>query len=125
MAKQKTSGKTQDLIAALGKLEDLARQQLVELEGICELAGSVADEMPIQTRFKGPLKAGEYRRLHRPGRPSKIDTDAELNAFVVARIDTHTFEELAKEIARNFPRHRRVGKSALHAWWQRHSIRSP
>ncbi|MEP5730735.1 MAG: hypothetical protein ABJL67_15345 [Sulfitobacter sp.] len=69
--------------------------------------------------FEPPFEKAEHIRQHRPGRPSKIDTDAELHAFVVARIDTTTFEALAAQIAEHFPPERRVGKSTIHAWWQR------
>lgn len=61
----------------------------------------------------------EYRRDHRPGRAAKIDCDLELRAFIVARIDTMTFEELAREVAIAFPSERRVRKTAIHQWWRR------
>lgn len=60
----------------------------------------------------------EHRRAHRSGRPPKLDTDPELRAFVLARIDRMTYPELAKAVADAFPPNRRIGKSAIHSWWQ-------
>ena len=51
------------------------------------------------------------------GRPAKIAVDSELQAFVAARFDTLTFEQIAKEVADNFPPERRVNLSAIHRWW--------
>ncbi len=31
-----------------------------------------------------------------------------------------TFDQLAEEVANHFPQDRRVGKSAIHDWWQKH-----
>ena len=59
-------------------------------------------EEPSNTRFNAPFDRGEHLRNHRPGRPSKIDTDPELHAFIVARIDTTTFSALADQIAEEF-----------------------
>lgn len=61
----------------------------------------------------------DHRREHRPGRPAKLDTDAELRSFVLARIDRMTFEEIAAEIAVEFPVKRRLAKSAIHTWWRK------
>jgi hypothetical protein len=60
-----------------------------------------------------------HRAAHRPGKPRRIDNDPELRAFISARIDRLTFHQLEAEIAATFPRERHVGKSAIHAWWQR------
>ncbi|TRD22548.1 hypothetical protein [Palleronia caenipelagi] len=61
----------------------------------------------------------EHRRQHKSGRPSKINNDPELQAFILARIDRMTFVELASAVADHFPPSRRVGKSAIHAWYRR------
>lgn len=63
--------------------------------------------------------ATEHRRRHRPGRPAKIETDPELKAFIIARIDRMAFEQVASDVATHFPKERRVGKSAIHDWWQK------
>lgn len=60
-----------------------------------------------------------HRREHRPGNAPKIDGDPELQAFVAARIDRFTFQQIAEEVAAVFPPERRVQKSAIHAWWKR------
>ena len=63
------------------------------------------------------------RFTHRPGRPAKLDTDAELRAFVMARVDRLTFEEIAAEIALQYPVERRVAKSSIHQWRRKHEAR--
>ena len=90
-------------------------------------AASVARE----TVFKGafgcsfPVTAHRrnHRRNHRPGRPPKIEADPELQAFISARIDRLTFVEIAASVVDAFPPNRRVGKSAIHAWWKRSNRR--
>lgn len=67
----------------------------------------------------GDLAVTEHRSAHRPGRPPKIGSDHDLQAFVMARIDRMTFVQIAEDVAHHFPHARRVGKSAIHAWWQR------
>jgi hypothetical protein len=61
----------------------------------------------------------EHRRRHRPGLPSRLDADAELRAFIEARLDRLTFHAIAAEVAAAFPPGRRIGHSAIHDWWQR------
>ena len=63
--------------------------------------------------------ATDHRRRHRPGRPAKIDTDPELQAYIAARIDRMTFVQIADAIAGHFPTERHVRKTAIHAWWHR------
>lgn len=67
--------------------------------------------------FNPASNADLHRRLHRPGRPRRIDADPELRAFVLERIEVMTFEELAEAIAQQFPPERRIGKSAIHDWF--------
>ncbi|TDX30191.1 hypothetical protein [Rhodovulum visakhapatnamense] len=73
----------------------------------------------VQIGFQDLPEPSDHRRNHRPGRPSKIETDPELRAFIEARIDRMTFDDIASEVSRTFPEGRRVAKSAIHAWWQR------
>jgi hypothetical protein len=61
----------------------------------------------------------DHRRAHRPGRVPKIDSDPELRAFIEARIDAMTFNEVADAVAAAFPPERRVRKSAIHEWWHK------
>lgn len=72
-----------------------------------------------QTPFEPISNAALHLRHHRPGRPSKIDNDLELRAFIMARIDTTTFPALERAFSEHFPPERRVGKSTIHKWWQR------
>jgi len=61
----------------------------------------------------------EHRREHRPGRAPKIESDPDLQAFILARIERMTFTEFAADVANHFPEARRVGKSAIHDWWRK------
>ncbi|WP_323772057.1 hypothetical protein [Antarctobacter sp.] len=77
-------------------------------------------QYPIQQPVTGLPAPCDYRRQHRPGRPAKIDADAELRAFILARIDALTFPQLEDEVAKAFPEERRVRKSAINDWWLKH-----
>lgn len=108
--------------AALAEARKLIANASAELD---RLQGTVRAELaegvptPLQTPLEDLPEPSEHRRAHRPGPPPRIDSDPELRAFIRARIDRMTFTALADEIARTFPPERRVGKSALHAWWQK------
>lgn len=67
--------------------------------------------------------ASDHRRNHRPGRPAKLDTDDALRAFVLARIDHQTFTEIADAVAAEFPKARRVSRTAIHHWWSKRRAR--
>lgn len=73
----------------------------------------------LQTPVKEDVKAA-HRRAHRMGRPAKIEADAELKAFVAARLDTLTFDQIATEVAAHFTPARRVSRSSIHRWWLKH-----
>ena len=57
-----------------------------------------AIEATVQEGLEGlpspTAPASEHRRKHRPGRPAKIDSDPELQAFIAARVDRMTFPSL-------------------------------
>ncbi|WP_370226254.1 hypothetical protein [Pararhodobacter marinus] len=93
-----------------------ARLTLVDLESTASRA--------LEEGIEGPLDdlpaAAAHRRAHRPGVPSKLATDPELQAFVLARIDTLTFSQITAEVAASFPPDRRISRSSLHRWWHRH-----
>ncbi|MBV2360995.1 hypothetical protein KUH32_14615 [Thalassococcus sp. CAU 1522] len=90
------------------------------------LERSVEDgvQTPFQTGAKVSSAAAEHRRAHRPGRPAKIDADPELRAFILARIDHLTFPQLEDAVAEVFPDARRVRKTAINDWWNRHRRRA-
>ncbi|MEM7642969.1 MAG: hypothetical protein AAF366_10610 [Pseudomonadota bacterium] len=76
---------------------------------------------PSKSRPRPPTCAADHLRQHRPGYPSKIDTDPDLRAFIFARIDTMSFPKL--DAAAAFPPDRRLGKTAIHKWWTRNMAR--
>jgi len=80
-------------------------------------------ERPVQQPLNTPQTRAEilaaHRRAHVPGIPSKIDSDPELRAFIIARIATMKFTEIEAEVRANFPPDRHTSKSALSRWWIR------
>jgi plasmid stabilization system protein ParE len=93
---------------------------IARLEGAVEAASNDPSIGPSTTDPRA-----EHRRNHRRGLPSKIIADSELEAFVRARMDRLTFQELADAVAEAFPPHRRAGRSSLHRWWHRHAKPQP
>lgn len=100
------------------QLGDALSAALARAEIALHSALAEALQHPVQTPLEGLPDLTDHRRAHRPGRPARIETDPELGAFIRARIDRMTFCEIAEEVAKAFPENRRVGKSAIHAWWQ-------
>ena len=80
-------------------------------------------EHPVQQPLKPPetrsANLAAHRRAHRSGRPSNIDADPELRAFILARLATHTFTQIRDAIAASFPPDRRTSLSGLSRWWLR------
>lgn len=72
----------------------------------------------VNTLQPEAFPVSDHRRIHRPGRAPKIDSDPDLQAFIAARIDRMTFIQIAADVTEHFPPERRVGKSAIHKWWQ-------
>lgn len=101
------------------------------LRQACTLAGqavttlSTALQSPVEAPLNSPNEdpVARHRRLHRPGISSKIEADPDLRAFIVARIESMTFDALVQAIAEAFPPERRVRRSSLHRWWQTHCKR--
>jgi hypothetical protein len=91
----------------------------------------MALQTAIQQHENTPSKAlpacdvppSEHRRQHRAGRPARLDSDAELRVFVLARIERLTYAEIAADVARHFPKARHVGRSAIHHWWNKKGVR--
>lgn len=96
-----------------------ALQRIADLKGHIQRALKRGVEPVIHQPFTTASPVCDYRRAHRPGRQSRIESDTELRAFIDARIDRMTFIELEDAIANAFPPTRQVKKSAIHRWWQR------
>ena len=88
----------------------------VALERVTGQLPDAVSSSALQTRAE---VLAAHRRAHRPGIPAKIDSDPELRAFIVARLDTRTFTQICDEAAAHFPPDRRTSLSALSRWWQR------
>lgn len=79
----------------------------------------------LETEVKGSIKPAlnpaealaEHRRNHRPGTPSKIAIDAELQAFIRERLDTNTLKQIVAAVAGAFPPERHISLSGLSRWW--------
>ena len=98
-----TSAAGQALSGALTTLATAVQQPFNES---CEVTGP------------GPMPPPcEHRRLHRPGRPGKIESDPELQAFIRARADRLTYDQLVAAICDQFPPDRHVSRSTVHKWW--------
>ena len=118
-----TDSRTLDLIARAIAATDQLRSDLAELlTALEDLRTGLS--MPVEPPVKPALNAAEalveHRRHHRSGNPPKIDSDPELRAFILARIDRMIFADIVTEVAANFPPERRVSPSGVHRWWQKH-----
>ena len=60
---------------------------------------------------------GAWRAAHRPGRPSRIASDPEVEAFVLDRIEVMTYAEIVAAVAARFPKARHISSSGLQRWW--------
>lgn len=111
-----------DLRLKLWHAEELARAATQA----CEEAGTLLEttlQNGLEAGLECDIEATEHRREHRPGRaPGRapgIDTDPALEAFIRSRLDKLTFVEIAADVAALSRPERRIGKSAIHAWWVR------
>lgn len=123
---------------ATARTVELINDAFVQVEQICTLLDSTAAatrrvllsieaalKAPVQQNLNAPVTppdavafAAQYRRQHRPGTPSKITADPELQAVIRARINTLTYAQIIAELAAAFPPERRVSHSSLARWWQ-------
>lgn len=101
-----------DVKADVARIESETEALLATLEA--------GHETPVEAPLQRPVQPSQHLREHRPGRPKKLAADPELRAFVEARFNQMTFEQIADEVAQHFPPERRVAKSAIHAWWHAH-----
>ena len=85
-------------------------------------------EKPFNTPLNGPLTGvktrdeihADHRRAHRSGRPSRIEGDPELQAFIAARMGKMTFAQIAADVRGSLPAERQCSLSGLGRWWQKH-----
>jgi len=114
-----------NLHALIDALIDTTRANIAALDETLRLATELLTtlERPVQQPLKTLQTRDEIlaarRRAHVSGSPSKIDTDPELRAFIIARIDRLKFTEIEAEIRAYFPPERHTSRSALSRWWQR------
>ena len=106
------------IAAALQELKASSAAQMRAINRL-ELALEQSLQAGLQSVPESTAPVSEHRRLHRPGIPPKIDSDPELQAFILARADRLTFIQIAAEVAQHFPAARRVGKSAIYDWWRK------
>jgi len=77
-------------------------------------------KVEFEGRWYDPSEAvAEHRRHHRCGTPSNVNSDPELRAFILARLDTMTFKEIALAVAATFPPERRTSPSSIQRFWSR------
>ncbi len=97
-----------------GGLEALAHA--LETVGACEdhLLQRWLGDLP-----KCNIPVTEHRKELRMGRVPKIDTDPELQAVLIARINRLTYAQFAQDVAEHFPGPRRIGKNEIHAWFKK------
>jgi len=82
---------------------------------------------PVEQSVKGTMHAHQtteeilaaHRRAHRSGRPGKTESDPELQAFILAGIEVHTFAEIVPDTCAAFPAERRCSPSGLSRWWRK------
>lgn len=70
----------------------------------------------VNAPFNGDVNAA-HRAAHKPGRPSKVEADPEVKAFILARLDARTFDEIVADVKAAFPPERHVSRSSIHRWW--------
>lgn len=112
-------------LRAAGQLLDAARVEheraSMALErAVAEVMQSASTALPVTD-----APPSDHLRKHRPGVLAKLDTDAELRAFVVARVDRMTFQGIVDAVASTFPPDRRVTRSTIHDWWKRDQAVKP
>ena len=106
------------LLRSIVEPQQLALARILKAKESVEGCRKRGVQQAIKEPFATVPPACEHRRAHRPGRPRKIDRDPELRAFIQARINRMTFNDVADAVAKAFPPARRIGKSAIYDWWK-------
>lgn len=114
------SGSRYDRLRAAQRSKEWLARAEAEINGLISgLETDVKDG--VQRGIKGSLEPvdvlAEHRRNHRTGTPSKIATDAEVQAFIIERLDTETLKQIVAAVAASFPPERHISLSGLSRWW--------
>ncbi|MBF9050535.1 hypothetical protein GTA62_15260 [Roseobacter sp. HKCCD9010] len=114
--------KIRDAYAQIKAGKAMFEEGLKALSNALETVGACEDHLlqrGLESLPECNVPVTEHRKEHRMGRAPKIDCDPELQAFLIARIDRLTYAQIAQKVAEHFPEPRRVGKSAIHAWFKK------
>jgi hypothetical protein len=95
------------LLSSARDMQARARASVVAADRLCAA---------LQSGIDDGLTLAASPPARRPNRRAKIANDPELQAFVLARIMSMTFDQVLAEIAATFPENRRVSRAALHRW---------
>lgn len=109
------------------RLSDASRHLTAALSCV-SAAMSALHQAPFEAPLKTPLKGhnaphedslslAAWRAAHRRGRPSRIASDPEVEAFVLDRIEVMTYAEIVAAVAESFPKARHISSSGLQRWW--------
>ena len=117
------SGSRYDRLKAAQRSKAWLARAEAEIDGL--ISGlETEDKGDIERAIKAPLNPAEllaeHRRNHRTGTPSKIAIDAELQAFILARLDTETLKQIVAAVAATFPPERHISLSGLSRWWRKY-----
>ncbi len=117
------SGSRNDQLKAARRGKAWLARAEVEIDGLIScLETDVKDG--VERGIKAPLNPAEvlaeHRRNHRTGTPSKIAIDAELQDFILARLDTETLTQIVAAVAKTFPAERHISVSGLSRWWRKY-----
>ena len=107
-----TQKQVQSITKFLGSLHALDALQVLNQVSIAVLARAPRSD------FDSLEVSQTYKRLSRRGRPSKIDRDPELKAFILS-LDDHLFlHEITDKCVRKFGVKRALSRSGLHRFIQ-------
>ncbi len=70
-----------------------------------------------KTPVEGTSPLAAWRAAHRVGTPSRITSDPEVEAFILARIEAMTYAQIVAAVAARFPKARHISMSSLQRWW--------
>jgi hypothetical protein len=96
------------------------RANLVQIEQETEAlltSLEAAHQGLVKTPALRPVQPSQHLRERRPEPPQKNWPVTESRAFVEARFNRMTFEQIADDVAQHFQLDRRVGKFAIHDGW--------